>query len=81
MVATVATDPEVFHGNAVPVPGLRRHVLDLDDFTAEEIAATLDNAAAMRAVLARDIKKVPAPPGPRHRNPVLRGQYPDAHLL
>ena len=60
MVATVATDPEVFHGNAVPVPGLRRHVLDLDDFTAEEIAATLDNAAAMRAVLARDIKKVPA---------------------
>ena len=60
MVATVATDPEVFHGNAVPVPGLRRHVLDLDDFTAEEITATLDNAAAMRAVLARDIKKVPA---------------------
>ena len=60
MVATVATDAEVFQGNAVPLPGLRRHVLDLDDFTAEEIAATLDNAAAMRAVLQRDVKKVPA---------------------
>ena len=60
MVATVATDAEVFQGSAVPLPGLRRHVLDLDDFTAEEIAATLDNAAAMRAVLQRDVKKVPA---------------------
>ena len=60
MVATVANENEVFQGNAVPVPGLRRHVLDLDDFTAEEITATLDNAAAMRAVLERDVKKVPA---------------------
>ncbi|MCY3691177.1 MAG: aspartate carbamoyltransferase catalytic subunit [Chloroflexota bacterium] len=60
MVATVANDNELFQGNAVPVPGLRRHVLDLDDFTAEEITATLDNAAAMRAVLERDVKKVPA---------------------
>ena len=60
MVATVSNDAEVFQGNAVPVPGLRRHVLDLDDFTAEEITATLDNAAAMRAVLERDVKKVPA---------------------
>jgi len=60
MVATTTHDAEVFQGNAVPVPGLRRHVLDLDDFTAEEITATLDNAAAMRAVLERDVKKVPA---------------------
>ena len=60
MVATVPNDTEVFEGNAVPVPGLRRHVLDLDDFTADEITATLDNAAAMRAVLERDVKKVPA---------------------
>ena len=42
-------------------PGVpRRHILDLDDFTAAEIAATLDNATAMRDILARDIKKVPA---------------------
>ena len=37
----------------------RRHVLDLDDFSAQEIGAVLDNASAMREVLARDIKKVP----------------------
>ncbi len=37
----------------------RRHVLDLDDFTAAEIAGVLDNAAGMREVLGRDIKKVP----------------------
>ena len=60
MVATATNDAEVFQGSTVSVPGLRRHVLDLDDFTAEEITATLDNAAAMRAVLERDVKKVPA---------------------
>ncbi|MCY4418069.1 MAG: aspartate carbamoyltransferase catalytic subunit [Chloroflexi bacterium] len=60
MVATTSNEPEVFPGNAAQVPVLRRHVLDLDDFTAEEITATLDNAAAMRAVLERDVKKVPA---------------------
>lgn len=60
MIATVSNDADVFRGNAVPVPGLRRHVLDLDDFTADEITATLDNAAAMRAVLERGVKKVPA---------------------
>ncbi|MCE2500131.1 MAG: aspartate carbamoyltransferase catalytic subunit [Dehalococcoidia bacterium] len=37
----------------------RRHVLDLDDFTADEITAVLDDAAAMREVLGRDVKKVP----------------------
>ena len=60
MVSTVANENEVFQGNAAAVPSLRRHVLDLDDFSAEEITATLDNAAAMRAVLERDVKKVPA---------------------
>ena len=45
---------------AGPGGGRRRHILDLDDFTASEIGAVLDNAAAMRGVLARDIKKVPA---------------------
>ena len=44
-----------------PADGLRRrrHVLDLDDYSAAEITATLDNAEAMQEVLARDIKKVP----------------------
>ena len=40
--------------------GRRRYVLDLDDFSAGEIEAALDNADAMRQVLARDIKKAPA---------------------
>ncbi len=38
---------------------LRRHVLDLDDFTAGEIVGVLNNADAMLEVLNRDIKKVP----------------------
>ena len=41
------------------IPPRRRHVLDLDDYTAAEITATLDNAEAMQEVLSRDIKKVP----------------------
>ena len=48
-----------------PSPGAarlasRRHVLDLDDFTPDEIAATIENTRAMKEVLHRDIKKVPA---------------------
>ena len=38
----------------------RRHVLDLDDFARTEIESVLDNAAAMKEVLQRDIRKVPA---------------------
>jgi aspartate carbamoyltransferase catalytic subunit len=37
----------------------RRHVLDLDEFTTEEIIAVMDDADAMHEVLNRDIKKVP----------------------
>ncbi len=37
----------------------RRHVLDLDDFSSEEIARVLDNTRAMKDVLGREIKKVP----------------------
>ena len=37
----------------------RRHVLDLDDFSREEVGAVLEIADAMREVLGRDIKKVP----------------------
>ncbi len=45
------------------VPGMgwrRRHVLDLDDFSREEIETVLASAQGMSEVLHRDIKKVPA---------------------
>ena len=38
----------------------RRHVLDLDDFSREEISAVLDNSSAMAEVLRREVKKAPA---------------------
>lgn len=38
----------------------RRHVLDLDDFSPQEIDLVLRSADAMKEVLGRDIKKVPA---------------------
>ena len=46
------------NGTAHPQAG-RRHVLDLDDFSKDEIESVLQNADAMREVLDRDIKKVP----------------------
>ena len=38
----------------------RKHVLDLDDYSSEELAATLESAHGMAEVLGRDIKKTPA---------------------
>ena len=38
----------------------RKHVLDLDDYSREELAATLESAHGMAEVLGRDIKKTPA---------------------
>lgn len=59
MAATSAGgDGAVFPRTAVAPP--RRNVLDLDDFAPAEIAAVLDGAAGMAAVLRRDLKKVPA---------------------
>ncbi|MYC06043.1 MAG: aspartate carbamoyltransferase catalytic subunit [Chloroflexi bacterium] len=40
-------------------PATPRHILDLDDFTREEIEVVLQNTEVMREVLQRDIKKVP----------------------
>ena len=40
-------------------PAAPRHILDLDDFTREEIDLVLQNTDVMREVLQRDIKKVP----------------------
>jgi aspartate carbamoyltransferase catalytic subunit len=56
--AFAPTAPEL-----LPTPGdafNRRHVLDLDDFTAEEILAVLETTDRMKEVLSRPIKKVPA---------------------
>jgi aspartate carbamoyltransferase catalytic subunit len=43
---------------AVKAP--RKHVLDLDDFSREEIEQVLDQATAMKEVLGRDMPQVPA---------------------
>ena len=43
----------------VPQPRTRRHVLDLDDYSREEIEDVLQNTTAMNEVLQRDIRKVP----------------------
>ena len=40
-------------------PATPRHILDLDDFTSDEIETVLQNTEVMREVLQRDIKKVP----------------------
>ena len=39
--------------------GERRHILDLDDYSRQEVEAVFANTDAMREVLHRDIKKVP----------------------
>ena len=38
----------------------RKHVLDLDDFSKDEILEVLESSRSMKEVLGRDIKKVPA---------------------
>ncbi len=45
---------------AAAVRKRRRHVLDLDDFSQQEILENLESAEGMSEVLHRDIKKVPA---------------------
>ena len=47
-------------GALEPEPAPRKHVLDLDDFSREEITEVLESARGMKEVLGRDIKKVPA---------------------
>ncbi len=42
------------------LPGRRKHVLDLDDFTQAEIIEVLETTASMKEVLGRSIKQVPA---------------------
>ncbi len=56
--ATIAAAPSHTAGARATQP-TRRHVLDLDDYSPDEIEDVLDNAEAMSEVLHRDIKKVP----------------------
>jgi len=42
-----------------PAARTRRHVLDLDDFSVEEVETVLETATRMKDVLSRPIKKVP----------------------
>ncbi len=50
---------EIETGLTAPWVG-RKHVLDLDDFSQEEIHAVLETADRMKEVLARPIRRVPA---------------------
>jgi aspartate carbamoyltransferase catalytic subunit len=52
--------PEVLPREAASPVWKRRHVLDLDDFTAGEIELVLETADAMKEVLARDVPRAPA---------------------
>jgi aspartate carbamoyltransferase catalytic subunit len=49
--------------DAFPAPSIavwqHRHILDLDDFTREEIELVLETANAMTEVLTREVKRVP----------------------
>jgi len=42
-----------------PTVEARRHCLDLDDYSADEITSVLDTAEAMQEILARPVKKAP----------------------
>ena len=48
-----------------------RHILDIDDFTREEIELVFQTTKAMKEVLSRPIKRVPTLRGQDHRQPVL----------
>jgi len=69
MTAPRTTEPARVELGRRPDPALgtgpdrgwsRRHVLDLDDFTLDEIELVLDTADAMKEVLARDVPRAPA---------------------
>ena len=60
---TTASRRPIRQAPLFPANGARssppRHILDLDDFSREEIEVVLQNTEVMREVLERDIKKVP----------------------
>jgi aspartate carbamoyltransferase catalytic subunit len=54
--ATMPATPNTQH----PIAARRQHVLDLDDFSRDEIIEVLETTASMKEVLGRSIKQVPA---------------------
>lgn len=56
--AAIVAPPALPH---TPAGGMwtRRHVLDLDDFTPDEIELVMETADAMREVLGRDVPRLP----------------------
>ena len=52
--------PSTDSGPAPVLRAERRDLLDLDDFSPEEITGLLDSAEGMREVLSRDVRKTPA---------------------
>ena len=64
LVGEIASRPTVLAPSSPAAPlhtraRPRRHVLDLDDFSVQEIEAVLQTTSAMKDVLQRPIKKVP----------------------
>jgi aspartate carbamoyltransferase catalytic subunit len=55
-VTTALPTPNTQH----PIGARRRHVLDLDDFSRDEVIEVLETTASMKEVLGRSIKQVPA---------------------
>ncbi|MPZ23703.1 MAG: aspartate carbamoyltransferase catalytic subunit [Dehalococcoidia bacterium] len=55
-----APSPAVEEIGAQPTRWTRRHVLDIDDFSVEEIELVMSQADAMSEVLSRDVPRVPA---------------------
>jgi len=58
--ASRVEERRIVNGPANAADGGRRHVLDLDDYSRDEIDAVLRDSAVMMEVLKRDIKKVPS---------------------
>ena len=60
---TVEPGPGIATPETLPPPSIavwqHRHILDLDDFTREEIELVLETADAMAEVLTREVKRVP----------------------
>ena len=59
----------------------RKHLLDIESLSAEEITTVLDTAQAFKAVGERAIKKVPAFRGKTVVNPLHRTLDPYANQL
>ena len=55
-----ATGPDVGLEHGAARTWDRRHVLDLDDFSADEISLVLETTKAMKEVLSRDVPRAPA---------------------